>query len=95
MYFFVYILKCADGSFYTGHTDNLEKRIGEHRSGMLDCYTFSRRPIEVVFVQHCSSRYEALAAERKIKNWSRKKKEALIENNWKNLSRFAKKDFKR
>ena len=95
MYFFVYILKCADGSYYTGHTDNLEKRIEEHRSGMLDCYTLSRRPLEVAFVQHCSSRYEALAAERKIKNWSRKKKEALIENNWEDLSRFAKKDFKK
>ena len=57
VYFFVYILKCADGSYYTGHTDNLEKRIGEHKSGMFDCYTLSRRPVEVVFVQHCSSRY--------------------------------------
>jgi predicted GIY-YIG superfamily endonuclease len=51
--------------------------------------------VEVVFVQRFASRYEALAAERKIKNWSRKKKEALIERDWINLSKFAKKDFKK
>jgi predicted GIY-YIG superfamily endonuclease len=93
MYFFVYILQCSDNSYYTGHTDNLEKRIGEHKLGKFDCDTNSRRPVEVVFVQPCASRYEALSAERKIKNWSRKKKEALIKGDRKNLSKLAKKDF--
>ncbi|MBU1008144.1 GIY-YIG nuclease family protein [Candidatus Dependentiae bacterium] len=93
MYFFVYILKCSDGSYYTGHTDDLEKRIAEHRGGRFDCYTLSRRPIKLVYAQHCSSRHEALSAEQKIKTWSRKKKEALIENNWQKLSALAKKNF--
>ena len=73
MSFWVYILKCADGSYYTGHTDNLEKRVGEHRSGALGGYTSTRLPVELVFSQDFSSREEALTSERQIKGWSRKK----------------------
>ncbi len=83
--FYVYILKCSDGSYYTGHTDFIEKRISEHREGRVAGYTASRQPITVVFVDTFNSRYEALAAERQIKGWSRKKKEALIQKNWKKL----------
>jgi len=95
MYFFVYILKCSDNSYYTGHTDNLEKRIAEHNSGQFEGYTSIRLPVELVLVQPCASRYEDLSAERKIKNWSKKKKKALIEKNWNKLSLLAKKDFKK
>ena len=91
---YVYILKCSDGSYYTGHTDNLEKRIAEHHAGQMEGYTSSRLPLKVVFVQQCASRYEALAAERRIKNWSRKKKEALIQNDWQRVSSLSKKKFK-
>ena len=50
MPFWVYILRCADGSYYTGHTDNLKRRIGEHHSGSISgCYTVKRRPLELVF----------------------------------------------
>ena len=80
--FFVYILKCKDGSFYTGHTDNLEYRISEHKLGKIPGYTSTRLPVELVFVQQCPTRDEALCAERQIKGWSRKKKIALINNNW-------------
>ncbi|TBR11966.1 MAG: GIY-YIG nuclease family protein [Rugosibacter sp.] len=91
MAFWVYILRCADGSYYTGHTDNLEKRIGEHETGAISsCYTFKRRPLQLVFSQDCATREEALAAEQQIKGWSRKKKEAMMRGNWAEVSRLAK-----
>ena len=76
--FFVYILKCNDNSFYTGHTDNLEHRIAEHKQGKISGYTSAKLPVELVFMQQFPTRDEALCAERQIKGWSRKKKEALI-----------------
>jgi putative endonuclease len=91
MSFWVYILRCADNSYYTGHTDNLEKRIGEHTTGAIpSCYTFKRRPLQLVFSQDCATREEALAAEQQIKGWSRKKKEAMMRGDWAEVSRLAK-----
>jgi len=90
MSFWVYILCCADNSYYTGHTDNLEKRIGEHQSGLCDSYTTGRLPVELVFSQECPTREEALAAEQQIKGWSRKKKEAMMRGDWAEVSRLAK-----
>ncbi|QQR49252.1 GIY-YIG nuclease family protein [bacterium] len=87
--FYVYILKCSDGSYYTGHTDDIEKRISEHRFGLTKGYTSTRLPIEVVFVQDFVTRDEALAAERKIKGWTRRKKEALIARDWDELIRLS------
>ena len=86
MAFWVYLLQCADQSYYVGHTDNLEQRIGEHESGGIGGYTSTRRPVRVVFTQDFSSRAEALAAELQIKGWSRKKKQALIRGDWAELS---------
>jgi len=94
LYFFVYILKCSDGSYYVGHTDNLEKRISEHNEKRYCCYTAMRLPTTLVFSQEFNTRDEAFAAERKLKGWSRKKKEALIEKSWGDLSKFSKKIFK-
>ncbi len=90
MTFWVYILKCADNSYYTGHTDNLKKRIGAHHHGLCGGYTASRLPVELVFSQECSTRIEALSAERQIKGWSRKKKEAMMRGDWAEVSRLAK-----
>ena len=90
MSFWVYILRCADSSYYTGHTDNLEKRIGEHLNGLCVGYTSSRLPVELVFSQECATRIEALAAEQKIKGWGRKKKEAMMRGDWAEVSRLAK-----
>ena len=91
---YVYILKCSDGSYYTGHTDNIEVRISQHKQGLIQgCYTEMRLPVEVVFVQSFNKRDEALAAERQIKGWLRKKKEALIKNNWQLISLLSKKRF--
>jgi len=80
--FFVYILKCRDGSYYVGHTDDIERRIAEHQEGLAAGYTSSRLPIHVVYTEVCASRDEALDAERKLKKWSRKKKKILITKGW-------------
>ncbi len=90
MAFWAYILHCADGSYYTGHTDHLENRIADHQHGRLRGYTINRRPIRLVWSQDFPSRHEALQAERQIKGWSRAKKKALIEGRWDEISRLAK-----
>ena len=88
--FWVYIVRCADDSYYTGHSEDLDKRIAEHQSGVIpSCYTFKRRPIALVFSQPSATREEALSAERQIKGWSRKKKEALMRGDWAEVSRLA------
>ena len=89
MSFFVYILRCADGSYYTGHTDNLEHRMAQHNDGTLVGYTSQRRPVELVYSQTLSTREEAFACERQIKGWSRRKKEALMREDWEALSRHS------
>ena len=89
MDFHAYLLRCADGSYYAGHTDNLEQRIGQHQSGTLGGYTARRRPITLVWSERFASRDEAFAAERKLKGWSRAKKEALIAGDWALVSELA------
>jgi predicted GIY-YIG superfamily endonuclease len=90
MNFWVYILKCSDNSYYTGHTDNLEQRISQHVSGYFPaCYTASRLPVELMFSQPFESRAAALTSEKQIKGWSRKKKEAMIRDDWNEVSRLA------
>src|SRR5258705_12506889 len=78
MSFWVYIVRCVDGSYYTGHTDNLEKRIAQHQSGEIEGYTSSRLPVKLVFTEEFPSRAEALMCELQIKGWSRKKKKGWI-----------------
>ena len=77
--FFSYMLRCADGTYYIGHTDNLEARLAEHNHGRIPGYTSTRRPVELVWNDTFPSRIEALEAERKIKGWSRARKAALIQ----------------
>ena len=89
--FWVYLLKCADQSYYTGHTDNLENRLMQHHQKMHPaCFTATRLPVLLVFSQAFANREEALASERQIKGWSRKKKEALIKGDWEALTIYAK-----
>ena len=87
----VYILRCADGSYYTGQTVNLEKRLAEHRMGEGGEWTRHRLPVVLVFSQEMPDADSAFFAERQIKNWSRAKKEALITGNWNLLQWLAKK----
>jgi tRNA/rRNA methyltransferase len=82
MAFHVYILCCADGTYYCGHTDDLEQRIAQHHSGDVQGYTSDRRPLEYMWSAEFGTRAEALSTEMQIKGWSRKKKEALIAGDW-------------
>jgi len=88
---FVYILKCSDNSFYVGSAtgDDLSKRIAEHQSGAYRGYTWSRRPVQLVWSEHFVRITDAIAVERKIKGWSRAKKEALCADNWSTLKLLA------
>ena len=93
---FVYILRCADGSLYCGTTrKSLEARVGEHNAGALAGYTATRRPVELVWHEAFQRAADAVAMERRIKGWSRRKKIALIEGDWDGLKRAARKDFSR
>ena len=87
--FYVYILQCNDGSYYTGHTDDIEKRIAEHLNVEHKGYTSTRLPIKLVYLQEFQTRHEAITAERQIQGWSRKKKEALMRNDWKELQKLS------
>jgi putative endonuclease len=91
MYFYyVYILKCSDDSYYTGITNNLEKRYNEHDLGKFrNCYTFKRRPLKLVFNQEFNVVLQAIYFEKKIKKWTRAKKEALINGDWNRLQILA------
>jgi putative endonuclease len=81
--YFVYILHCVDGSYYVGMTNDLQTRLNQHNEGAeKNAYTFSRRPVELVWYQEFDSHDDAFRFEQQIKGWNRKKKEALIQNNW-------------
>jgi putative endonuclease len=87
---YVYILRCADGSYYAGTTrDNLEKRINEHQAGAFDGYTAYRRPVTLVFYEVFEQIEDAVSAERQIKGWRREKKEALIRGGYAALRSLA------
>src|SRR5258708_33382755 len=88
---YLYILRCADGSYYVGTTrKSLEERLGEHNAGLHRGYTASRRPVTMVFAQHFETITDAVAAERQGKGWSRAKKEAMIHRGWERLPALAK-----
>jgi tRNA/rRNA methyltransferase len=89
------MLRCSDGSYYLGHSDDLERRIAEHQSGLVEGYTHERRPVALVWSQEFPTREEALAAERQIKGWSRPKKEALIRGDWEGVQALGRKLFLR
>lgn len=73
------MLRCADGSYYIGITNNVEQRVDQHNAGVdPSSFTFSRRPVEVVYRVEFSDVHEAISWEKHIKRWSRKKKEALM-----------------
>lgn len=68
MAFHAYLLRCSDGSFYAGHTDDLDVRLGQHAAGLAGGYTAARRPVALVWSEYFATREEALAAERRIKD---------------------------
>jgi putative endonuclease len=86
----VYILRCADGSYYTGITQKpVESRVWEHNAGVAKSYTSTRRPVELVFAEPFERIVDAIAAEQQIKRWSRAKKEALIARDYGRLRELA------
>ena len=88
---YLYIVRCADGSYYIGLTrTELEIRIAQHDAGTFDGYTFTRRPVELVYSQWFESIIDAIENERKLKRWSRAKKEALIRGDFALLQALAK-----
>ncbi len=90
----VYLLRRQDGSYYVGITNNLDRRFYEHQSGLdRGCYTFDRRPLQLV---HSSEFYDVLEAirwEKQLKGWSRKKKAALAAGNWEAVKKLARPHF--
>ena len=85
----VYILKCSDNSYYTGKSQSLEARIEQHQQGTYKGYTYSRRPVTLVWSSGFLTYKEAIMCERQIKGWSRAKKEALIDRNINLLKELA------
>jgi putative endonuclease len=89
---FVYMLRCADAFYYVGVStgDDLAKRVTEHQIGTYPgSYTYSRRPVELVWSDHFDRITDAIAAERQVKGWSRAKKQALIEGRWQLIEQLA------
>jgi len=80
--FYAYMLRCADGSYYVGHTEDLDVRLAQHQRGEVTGHTQKRRPVELVWCETFPTRDEAFAAEWQIKGWTRAKKEALIAGDW-------------
>ena len=85
----VYILECADNSYYTGCTTNLCKRVYEHKKGIYGGYTSKRRPVKLLWYEEFRDLSRAIDAERQIKGWSRAKKEALMNDDFALLKELA------
>ncbi|MES2904723.1 MAG: TrmH family RNA methyltransferase [Pseudomonadota bacterium] len=95
MAFYAYLLRCSNGAYYAGHTDDLEARIGSHQSGLIEGYTRRHLPVTLVWSQDFPDRAAALDAEKQIKGWSRAKKEALIRGDFEGLQYLSRKLFLR
>jgi predicted GIY-YIG superfamily endonuclease len=91
MAFSVYLLRCNDGSYYVGHTEDLEFRLAQHQAGTLGGYTAKRRPVTLEWCDTFAERDQAFWVERKLKGWSRAKKEALIAGDWELIKELARK----
>jgi putative endonuclease len=89
----MYILKCADDSFYVGSTRSLELRMAQHQSGKGSRYTSGRLPVELVYGEEYDRVVDAYAREKQVQNWSRAKREALISGDTDMLPPLAKKKF--
>ena len=89
--YFVYILHCADDSYYIGITNDLSRRLQEHLTGISDDgYTVSRRPLRMVYYELLTDINMAIAREKQLNRWSRAKKEALISGDKELLKALAK-----
>ena len=88
--YYVYILECADGLYYTGVTNNIARRLKEHNDGINPTsFTHDRRPVILRYCKHFKYILEAIRWEKQLKGWSRKKKEALFVGDWSEIVRLA------
>ncbi|MDA3885252.1 MAG: GIY-YIG nuclease family protein [Candidatus Delongbacteria bacterium] len=86
----LYIVKCEDGKFYTGVTNNLQRRLNEHNIGICKTsYTYNRRPVVLVFSTFFNDPNDAIIAEKQIKGWNKAKKEALIDGDFEELIKLS------
>jgi predicted GIY-YIG superfamily endonuclease len=88
--YFVYILRCSDGSLYVGHTSNVENRIKVHNEGHGPIWTASRLPVELVYQEPQPTEQRAIARERQLKRWTHAKKLSLIKGDFAKLKSLAK-----
>lgn len=89
--YFVYVVECSDSSYYTGITNDLERRILEHNNGTdVRSYTFTRRPVILKYYVQFTDVQQAIAFEKQLKGWSRRKKEALFREDWDELKLLSK-----
>ena len=86
-----YIVKCSDNSLYTGTTrGEVGTRVAQHNAGLYpNSFTFTRRPVWLVFAEHFPSILDAIAMERRVKGWSRRQKQAMIDGRWRELTELA------
>jgi putative endonuclease len=89
----MYILECADGSYYVGSTKDLERRIFEHQEGLGAKYTSRRLPVKLVYGEEYDRVADAYYREKQVQGWSRVKREALIKGEYESLPALAKKKF--
>jgi putative endonuclease len=88
--YYVYMLRCIDGTFYVGVTNDIERRFAQHCDGYSEtCYTHTRRPLRLVYADEFSRPNDAIAFEKQLKGWSHKKKRAFAERDWPLLKRLA------
>jgi putative endonuclease len=88
--YWVYMVLCGDASYYTGITNNVDIRVGQHNEGVdRHSYTFTRRPVQLVYTAEFYDPNEAIAWEKQIKGWSRKKKDALVRGDWVYIKKLA------
>ena len=89
--YFVYIIECSDGFYYTGITNNLEERLWQHNTGInTQCFTYTRRPVTLKYFEHFIDVLQAIAREKQLKGWGRKKKEALFKEDYDALKELSK-----
>ena len=88
--YYVYLLRCFDGTFYAGVTGDMERRYAEHCYGIdAKCYTYNRRPLRIAYVGEFQSVTRALSFEKRLKRWSHRKKRAFAEGSWSDLKRYS------
>jgi len=87
---YLYILECSDGTYYTGSTIDIERRLQEHQAGEGSIYTKRRRPVKLIYLEEFDGIDEAFYREKQVQGWSRKKKEAMMAGNLKELPALSK-----